>query len=106
MQMPEAIYELCPTSHPIPCAGGSKCTAKPFPLDPSYCKRSNMLKGTCCPDDAIPCKQSESGHLCKGNPEFGELFFILRPFNIACNLDITFQGTFVPPLTPTHVEEV
>ena len=27
---------------------------------------------TCCPDDAIDCKDSESGHLCLGYPQYGK----------------------------------
>ena len=57
-------------SHPIPCAGGSKCTAKPVNQDRSRCGRCDMFD-TCCPDDAIDCEDSESGYLCLGNPEYG-----------------------------------
>ena len=27
---------------------------------------------TCCPDDAIDCKDGESGHLCLGYPQYGK----------------------------------
>ena len=62
--------QTCPLSHPIPCAGGSKCTAKPVTQDRSRCSRCDMFD-TCCPDDAIDCNDSESGYLCLGNPQYG-----------------------------------
>ena len=43
----------------------------PDPLERSHCGRCDMLD-SCCPDDAIDCKDSESGHLCLGYPQYGK----------------------------------
>ena len=69
-----SLVQLCPTSHPISCASGSKCTNLQQLLA-SPCKRFNITDGNCCPSDSILCNDNDATKICMSNPEYGKQNF-------------------------------
>ena len=68
------LVQLCPTSHPISCASGSKCTNLQQVLA-SPCKRLDITDGNCCPSDSILCNDNDASKICMSNPEYGKTNF-------------------------------
>ena len=91
--------QLCPKSHPVPCANGAFCTSMMRSSNNDYCSADDVNEGLCCPERSVACRPNKSGYKCQAHPNYGRAQ--LMPIEVVvCFQSFVLQESPVPPLTP------